>query len=358
VGRYVATILALLAVVIAGCGGEATDPGKPARSGTTLFLDGPAAGGTDRLVALDVRTGRSHTLPVGAGDEDAYSDSLVATGGKLVISSVGHTNAYDPNGPAGNRQEEIGGGWLIVPSATDGRVWLALRDHRNKSRAVWPDLKMREAREETVGGRLIQIARAPGIDWWPGGIGNFPEGAVKAGLVFATDEGLRIWSPKKQKVTARVRGRTPLLVDTHDNLVAWSPASGRKFPISNARTGKTTRVKPPAGSSFQAGYDGAFSPDGSLLALPVVPTQDLRPTGDPRDGARWSMALVNVESSTAVVIKGSTLDSDYHRMTWSPSGSQLVFSAGRGRIMAYRRGAPRARNVARVHGTIYAMAAL
>jgi hypothetical protein len=357
VGCFAPAILVLLAIVIAGCGGEATKPGIPPRSGTTLFLDGPTPGGVDRLVALDVRTGRSHTLPVAAGAADA-PDSLVATGGKLVISSVGHTNIYDPSRAAGSRQEQIGHGWLIVPSATDGRVWLAIRDHRKKSRAVWPDLKMREAREETVGGRVTQIARAPGIDWWPGGIGNFPAGAVRTGLVFATDDGLRIWDPRRREVTARVRGITPLVVDTSGNLVAWSPAYGRTFPISNARTGKTTRVKPPPGYSFHAGYDGAFSPDGSLLALPVVPTEDLRPTGDPRDGARWSMALVNVGRSTASVIDGSRLDPDYHRMTWSPSGSQLFFSAGKGRIMAYPRGAPRARNVARVHGTIYAMAAL
>jgi hypothetical protein len=347
-------ISVVLAVLLGGCGGGAT-PNEHPQSHDTLFLEGP--GKYDKLVALDTRTGRARTLPItGCGCDADFC--LVPSGGKLVIASPGKTSVYDPSRPGPPRAQQIGTGWEIVPSATPGKVWLAIRDHRRKTRGTWPALKLGEVREETVGGRVTESARAPGLDWWPGGPGSFPAGAVKAGLVFVTDDGLRIWNPRTQAVTVRVPGRTPLVVDTNGNLVAWSSLHGRTFPITNARTGETRRMKPPPGYSFHTGYDGAFSPDGSLLALPVVATRDLRPNNKPRDDAKWSIALVDVSEGNARIVKGSRLDPIYQPMAWSASGSQLFFNAGEGRIMAYRLRAQRASLLARVHGTVFHMAAL
>jgi hypothetical protein len=321
----------------------------------TLFLAGPSK--YDKLVALDTRTGHEHTLPItGCGCDADFC--LVPSGGKLVIGSPGKTTVYDPGRPGPPRAQPIGKGWEIVPSANDASVWLSIRDHRKKTRGIWPALKLREVREETVGGRVTRRARAPGLDWWPGGPGSFPAGAAKTGLVFVTDDGLRVWNPRTQAVTVRVPGRTPLVVDTNGNLVAWSPPYGRTFPVTNARTGKTRRMKPPPGYSFHAGYAGAFAPDGSLLALPVVPTRDLRPNNEPRDDAKWSIALVDVNRGSSRVITGSTLDPTYQSMAWSASGAQLFFSAGEGRIMAYRLGSPRATKLAKVNGSVFHMAAL
>jgi hypothetical protein len=364
-------VFVLAGIILAGCGGGATTPSKEARFSGTLYLEGPATGNLDRLVALDIHTGRARTLPIDVGCTDA-EDCLVPSGGKLVIGSVGRTYVYDPSSPGPPRRQRIGNGWIIVPSVTDGRVWLAVRDRRKKARATWPSLKLRVVREKTVDGRLIRSAHAPGLDWWPGGPGNFPQGAVKAGLVFVVDpgvevsgpaghsddRGLRIWNPRSQKVTVRVPGRVPAVVDTHDNLVAWCSGYCQNYRITNGRTGKTRRVKPPAGYSFQFGYDGAFSPDGSLLALPVARREAERPNHKLADDTRWSMALANVRTGRARVIKGSRLDPTYHAMSWSASGGRLFFSAGGGRIMEYLRGAPRATNLARVRGTIFHMAAL
>jgi hypothetical protein len=348
--RVLMSLVAMLAFALAGCGGSGSTSSTGSGIHGTLFLEGPAKGNLDRLVALDIHTGRTRTLPIMVGCADA-TYCLVSSGGKLVIGS-GNTSVYDPGRPGRPQGRKIGWAWSIVPSATDGRVWLALRDHREKARATWPALKLRAVREETVGGQVTQVARAPGLDWWPGGPGNFPEGAVKAGLVFVTEDGLRIWDPRRQRVSVRVPGRAPSVADTSDDLVAWCSGYCREFRITNARSGKTRRVSPPAGYSFD--YDADLSPDGSLLALPVFRAREAQHP----DQARASMALVNRRGRTARIVKGSGLDPTYHAMSWSASGSQLFFSAGGGRIMAYRPGASRATNLARVHGTVFHMAAL
>jgi hypothetical protein len=179
---------------------------------------------------------------------------------------------------------------------------------------------------------------------------------VKAGLLFQTTHSLRLWDPRTQSFTRRLPGLIP--VDTHNNLVASCDEPCRRFELTDVGTGKTTRVSPPVGYAFQAGYDGAFSPDGSLLALPIVPKREAeRHRNKPQFEARWSMALVNVSRGTSSIIEGSRLDPIYHAMSWSASGRRLFFGAADGRIMAYRLGSRRATNFAHVRGPIYQMAA-
>ncbi|MGH2926297.1 MAG: hypothetical protein ACRDK1_10050 [Solirubrobacterales bacterium] len=344
------SLVVMLAAVLAGCGGGGSTSSGRAHGPGTLYLEGLAKGNLDRLVALNVQTGRARTLPIMVGCSDA-DVCFVPSGGKLVIAS-GRTSVYDPHRPGPPHVRHIGSAWSIVPSATDGRVWLALRDHRKKVRGTWPTLKLRTVREVTVDGRVTRTARAPGLDWWPGGPGSFPVSAARAGLVFVTDDGLRVWDVRRREVTVRVPGRAPSVFDTRENQIAWCGGSCQRLRITDGRTGKTKQVKPPAGYSFK--YEGAFSPDGSLLAVPVVPDAEAK---DP-DGARWSMALVNLRRGAASIVAGSRLDPDYHAMAWSASDGRLFFSAGGGRIMTYRPGAPRATKIGRVHGPIFHMAAL
>ncbi|MGH2963987.1 MAG: hypothetical protein ACRDMH_01215 [Solirubrobacterales bacterium] len=348
----VAGILAL-SVALSACGGSGgasnSSRGHPAH---TLFLQGPAKGNLDRLVALNTRTRRARTLPIMVGCGDA-NVCLLPIGGKLVIAS-GNTAVYDPQRPGQPRVRKIGNAWTIVPSASDERVWLAIRDRRKRSRATWPALKLRAVREKTVDGHLTQSASAA-HDWWPGGAGHFPEAAVKKGLVFGTRGSLRIWSPRTQAATLRLPGRYPFAVGAHGDLLAWCTAGCPRLRITNTRTDRTRFVKPPTGYSLQP-YEyeeSGFSPKGSLLAVPAIPDRE---AGNP-DSARWSIALVNVREGTARIVHGSRLDT-YQVMAWLPSGKRLFFSAGGGRIMAYRPGARRATNFARLHGTIFHMAAL
>jgi hypothetical protein len=374
--RISLALAAIVAALLVGCGG-APRSDHAARSAGTLYLEGLTK--YDKLVALDLQTGRTRKLPVwGCGCDATFC--LVPSGGKLVIGGVSNTHVYDPTAPAGQRDRRIGNGWVIVPSPTPGAVWLGIRDHRKRKRSTWPSLKMRSVREMTVDGRVVQSVHVPG-DAWPGGSGAFPVGAVREGLVFRTQHGLVVWRPRAVDAIARVPGfdglarliqrlspgtveekvrvpgRFPEVADTHGDRIAWCAGDCHRFRVTNARSGETIAVRPPAGYRFQPNEDGTFSPDGSLLALPVVPTRDLRPTGDARDGARWSMAIVNASGGAAQAVKGSRLGR-YHAMAWSASGGRLFFDSGNGTIMAYRPGAPRATLLARVHGTILHMAAL
>jgi hypothetical protein len=333
----------MLAAALAGCDGGASSPTRHARSIGKLFLEGPAKHGN--LIAVDTHTGRIRRLPIKAACGDAQN-CLVPSGGKLVIGSVGRTYVYDPRRPGRPRAQRIGNGWIIVPSATDGRVWLAILD---RSRGV-----LRAIREQTVDGRVTQSGRPPGAGE------SWPVGAVEPGLLFQTVRGhrayLRLWDPKTRKVTLRTPGLFP--IDTHDDLVASCDEPCSRLAITDVRSGKTTRVKPPAGHAFRASDDGAFSPDGSLLALPVASVARARNPGHGRWSMARSMALVNVGRGTPRIIRGSRLDPDYRTMSWSASDGRLFFSAGGGRVMAYRPGSPRATSLARVHGTIFHMAAL
>ena len=134
---------------------------------------------------------------------------------------------------------------------------------------------------------------------------------------------------------------------TYGNLVASCGEPCPRYFLTDAESGTTTHVRPPAGYSFQAGYAGAFSPDGPRLAVAVVANHGQDRRDYPRylgrrDYPRWSMALVNIASGTARVIKASTVDPVYQAMAWSASGRRVFFNAGRGRIMAYQRGSARA----------------
>jgi hypothetical protein len=346
--RSYAAVVALALLVGAGLylafgnngGGGSGSRGGPSPGGATRFADAlfVDAGPSDHLIAVDTHTGRARTLPIRLDCGDAEF-CLVASGGELVIGSVGRTHVYDPSRPGPPRGRRLGRGWIVIPSATDGRIWLGLLE-RPTRRAR----KLRTVREETVGGRVTQSVRPPGEDW--------PANSVKAGLLFQSPHGLRLWDPRTQSFTRRLPG--PFPVDTHDNLVASCGEPCPRFDLTNVRTGTVTRVKPPIGYSFRAGYDGAFSPDGSLLALPVVAD---RGPGPPRHGGGWAMALVGVRTGMARVIKRSTLDPDYQAMSWSASGGRLFFGAAGGRIIAYRLGSQGATNLAHVRGPIYQMAA-
>lgn len=88
---------------------------------------------------------------------------------------------------------------------------------------------------------------------------------------------------------------------------------------------------------------GAFSPDSSLLAVPVVTTDCPHPLNACR------VALVDVATGRGTLIRGPKLNRD--ALTWSPDGGRLFYAATRGRIISYSAGHRRARPLPfRLHG--------
>jgi hypothetical protein len=73
-----------------------------------------------------------------------------------------------------------------------------------------------------------------------------------------------------------------------------------------------------------ASYDGAFSPDGRLVAVPATTT-----AGASR------VAVIDIARRVATLVPGPGLARDYTLIAWASSG-WLFYNAGNGHLAAYR----------------------
>jgi hypothetical protein len=311
-----ALIVVSLALAIGGgCG--STDDRKPVRGRASgaLFVQLLRPG--EPLAVIDLPSGEPRLvrgLALMGGDPPVR---IVRTGRRLVYYGAGGTYAIGL--ALKEKPQKLGDAWYFIPSATEGRVWLAFLDR--ESRATVRNL--RAVAEVTVQGEVTARSAGP-----PPCRGPTVIAALEGALVCQGGGGLRVFDPGSGDVLIRLPGLFPL--DTHARLLAWC---GRQCPavhITDIGTGGETVVEPGERFRFEETYEGAFSPDGALLAAPVL-------TG----GYRRQVALIDVHEGVATVIAGSKL-SGYRNITWSSSGRWLFFEAGRGRVMAYRRGSARA----------------
>jgi WD40-like Beta Propeller Repeat len=156
---------------------------------------------------------------------------------------------------------------------------------------------------------------------------RWPVAALGSGLVLQTTRGLELWDP----ITGRIIGALPGLfpVATRGSLLV---SCNRRCPVlyvTDTRDGARTQITPGRGFHFEETYGGAFSPDGSQVALPAIAS----------DGAR-RIALVDVRTGAARLVAGARLGVN-QQITWSPDG-WLYFYAGAGRLAAYRPGRAKA----------------
>jgi len=177
-------------------------PGSAAAPAGRLFLRNVRE---QSLTVVEVETGRATTvsLPELAPGDPPFN--LIETGGMLVFYGEGATFVLDPNldGPP----RSLGESWYFVPSAREGRVWVALLDPES------PDTvrALRAVREVTVEGEVTVPDSGPPPS--PNLVG-----AVADRLLFQ-DDGLEVWDPLTGEVTLRLPG--PFAADTHGHLVAW-----------------------------------------------------------------------------------------------------------------------------------------
>jgi hypothetical protein len=235
--------------------------------------------------------------------------SMVRVGEKLVVYGGGRTYALDPE--LENPPLDLGESWYFIPSATAGRVWLMTLDP--ESPETVRDLAA--VREVSVDGRLTLAGSAR-----PPSRGPSILAAVESGLLYQDGDGLSLWNPATGEVLRRLGGQVPTA--THEDLVAWCAAECPELHLTNTATGEDAVVRTGGSFAFAETYDGAFSPDGSLLAVPVVTSGGQR------------VALVDVRQAAGRVVPGSELSSDYPALAWTPSGDWLLWSAGGGRLMA------------------------
>jgi hypothetical protein len=324
------TVFVLAVAVLTGCGSADKPPDRGTAAATAGSGDMPTGMLFLRhvrepsITRIDLARGESTTVSLrqlAPGDPPFH---LVQTGGRLVFYGGSHTYALDLDleGPA----LDLGESWYFVPSGRDGRVWLTTLDPESPDTVR--DLKA--VREMTVDGEVTvpESGRPPSR-------GPTIVAAVTDGLLFQEDNELRLWDPRAGKVTMRLPG--PFPADTHGNLVAWCKQGCPKLRVTDVGTGKDLAVSSQDSFRFEETYDGAFSPDGELLALPVVTSP-----GTHLEGHRHQVGIVDARAGTARLVEGSDLADDYPAIAWSPSGEWLFFNAGAGRIMAYRIGSEKA----------------
>ncbi len=348
---FVATLVLALA---AGCGGSDATVSDDAAAGQGRAGSGPATSASaespsgalillplreDSLMAIDVRSGeiRRRQVPeLGPGDALYH---LSKTGDRLVFygDSATYALGLDLRGPP----TALGESWYFVPSATEGRVWLTSLDEASPETVR--DLKA--VREVTVDGRVTARSAGP-----PPCGGPTVVAAVEVG-VLCQDGGLVVWEPATGKVLKRLDGPYPL--DTHKNVVAWCRDGCPELHLADIAAGEETVVTSGRSFSFNETYDGAFSPDGTLLAVPVTVSGRTSAVRGGSDG----VALVDVRAGTAELIEGSR-SGVYTAFAWSPAGDWLFFTTGDGGLMASHHGTGRAITLpAKVPGAVLGMVA-
>src|SRR4051794_24502053 len=110
--------LALLALLIAGCGAQPRPAAAPAGPSGLLFMAGRDPG---TLIRVDAATGAVATRTDLKGLSGGDPPYLIAfTGGRLVTFALGRATSYSPD--VGDRRS-LGEAWFFVPSARPGRVW-------------------------------------------------------------------------------------------------------------------------------------------------------------------------------------------------------------------------------------------
>jgi hypothetical protein len=264
----------------------------------------------NRFVSIDVATGRRTVRRVSG--VASCAPQLQTTGGHVIFSAVRRrqTVVYSVPVSLDERPRLLGAAHAFVPSATEGRVWLAGVDCDRP--------RMVGVREVTVDGRVTfrSDRRVPG---------GWLTGAIEDGLVLQGRRA-RVWDPR----TGRTSDRIDMgVLDTDRGLMAGCASASRcrELAIFDAATSRKTTAR--ARAPHRLDPAARFSPDGSVLAATI--------------GARrqWSVALVDPRDGSTEIVPGSSTGTTYPSLTWASSG--WLFFRGRGdRIMGFRPGERRA----------------
>jgi hypothetical protein len=330
------------------------------RSGPQLSVpppaatSGPVAGpGEPRLVlagdqelwVVDVAGGtvRHRRLPQLSPGDPPYR--IVRRGDKLVLWSY-QTLTLDPSSATAQPRTLVRDSWIFIPSAVPDRIWVGILDPKSPE----TERRLVAVREVAVDGRVtVADVRPPE--------GRWPVAATSSALAFQSQGSgpgggqLELWNPLTGKVLRRLPGEFP--VASHGDLLAWCRQACARLQVTNVATGEDVEVRPPAGATGFAPYQGVFSPDGKLIAVPVR-------TGPRPAAATWQLALVDVGAATATRIKGAAVQEDYVFVDWAAAGETVFIAGGRRgdqRIFAYRLGTASARRLPVEVGDFFGMAA-
>ena len=307
----------------------------------------PFLAGDGELWVVDVAGGsvRHRSLPQLSPGDPPYR--VVRRGGKLVLWSY-QTLLLDPAAAAAQPSTLVRDSWIFIPSAAPDRIWVGILDPKSPE----TERRLTAVREVAVDGRVTVADVSPPQGRWP-------VAATAGALVFQSHgsgqggDQLELWNPLTGKVLRRLPGEFP--VASHGDLLAWCRGSCPRLHLTNVATGKEMQVRPPAGATGFAPYQGVFSPDGKLIAVPV--RSGSAPTTQDQ---KWRLALVDVEGETATMVQGPTLQG-YVFVDWSLAGTRVFITGGdrfkERMIFEYRLGSAGARRLPVMVGDFYGMAA-
>lgn len=315
--------------------GRDRPPPPPAQveRGPHLFLSGKYG----KVWRVDPAGGVLHTdvRELQPGDPPYH---LLARGDALV--GYGR-NTYLLDPALRDEPEELARGSLFfLPSAHRDRVWIANEDDDPDS----PGL-IATVREVAIDGDVtVEEVRPPQGAW--------PEAAVEAGIVLAPGGRRIVWDPETDRVVFRFPGPRGDLGPTHGNLVAWCALRCVELHVTEVMSGADKVIRPPPGFRGFKAWDGAFSPDGRTIALPVWPAGSRK---------QVHLALIDVAASSATPVAGTATDELFNFVAWSATGSHVFFTGADGEsrtIFVYETATETARVVPAEVGEFYGATAI
>jgi hypothetical protein len=302
-------VLTLVALAFAGCGGGAA----PRAAGPTLYL-----AGDNELWIVDAGSGRvlhQHRADLGGGDAP---HKVLARGRRILVGAPYGTRAF------------------FLPSARPNRVWVV--DLRRDGTVLG-------VREVTVDGETTVPATEPPTPRWPLGV-------VREGLLLEGDESVLVWDPLADRIVRRLTISPGGLGPTSGDTVTWCTDSYcSTLQLIDLASGAKHDAQSPLHASFEP-WEGAFSPDGRTIALPL--------RGAPETPVE--LGLIDVATGRVAVVPGSEVPGGYNMVAWSASGRHVFLTGGdRGEprvIVGYRLGTRGASRLDVAVGDFYDFAAV
>jgi hypothetical protein len=318
--------IAAAVLAAAGCGSPAGPPAATAPPAADA-PDGMlvlAVLGPERVLVADPRTGatRERVLPGGT----LCHGPVVALGDRVVYTDLHDRHVAAVSLPLSLRGPVRSLGRADTIAAAPGRLWLGrwARDHRTIA------LTEIDAAGRTERRVAVRLGRWSWID-----------AVVDGAPLVHGDHALRLvrGAPSARKGGVRIPGGWPLAAGARQ--FAWCRGQDLCRAAGVWSPDGSHRLDPPPGVHVRLGGQGAFSPDGRRLALPVR--------------ARGGNRVAVVELATGRWRIGARL-AGYRAVAWSPSG-RWVYATGRRRLTAWApgAGAPRPLPV-RTGGTVMSIA--
>jgi len=299
-------LLATGAGGLVGCGGDEGDADAGAEAGSApadvrLYL-----GGLGEIFVVDVEDERAERLHFPALVGGDPSNLIEARGGGFALWSGSRTlfSDFDLARPP----SLIGKSRFFVASAEPDRVWLIGNPQGEPGQHGF-------VREVDTGGTLT----TPPLPPPPG----YPVAAFSSGLGFQELRQLTLWNAREDQDFDRIPTGGGLVgVSREDAITLCDFEEGRELLIAAVSSGEAIPIDTPPNVVGVDCRAGEISPDGDLLAAPVVTSNR------PLSKAPVALGIADLQTHRLTVVPRTRVPSSYRYARWSPDGSS-AFILGR-----------------------------